>query len=774
MADFIGANQNINISDSNYYSQYLIPFKWLRDYVGWSWLQDDLTLFGWNGEAYSGNWPNHQNFYQNLHNNGINVLMCIQANNDNGSLDTYESWWPYETANGTGYSVESYKDKTSFIGQAAARFGRKGNHPLASILHTDKLQGQDLCRYFEDFNEPDLGWPGVWPASSYAYHYNACHDGAGMTPDANRPLMGVKNGDPQAIHVQGGMAGANVTTLNSIMAVLGQARMREVTEVINYHHYCAVMNSGGGAVSTNSGKGGVSPEHTSLGLKAITQPLIDWRNTYTPDAEIWCTEFGWDTRLTSGYHSDVYARNSYGNANLAQANYLLRSFAILKGIGVDKAFMFMYRDPGSDNSRFATCGVTLNSGSPPTRKQSYYYIATMQNVLGSLYFDKVEQEATGTPWIFNYSFKNAAPTTQRVYMLWCTAPTPTFDTGVTTANYQLNVPYMTSAEQRVCANNDLDGVSTTLTVQNSGQANAFVTVAQLSETPLFIITSGAFSPPTPTVFNRTVNGCDSVTLTWSASTGASSYVVYINTNNNSTTATPASTTSLNFTYTGLDEGKTYYFWVKAVSASGDSALTSSLTGIPVATVVPTTPSGVSAVATSSSNVRVTWNYVNNSSSVRIYRSKLDDTSTATVVTNLDNLVTQFIDRGLDAGTKYFYWVRGNNSIGLSAYSSSASVTTLSALNPNKDLKNAKVFPNPFKPGIQSIKIANLPPKTKLTIYTVGGELVRELNLTFEEFPSNIMTWDGKNMNGDFVAPGVYPYILKTAQNKTQTGKIIIE
>jgi hypothetical protein len=88
MADFIGANQNVDISDKNYYSQYRIPFKWLRDYVGWSWLQDDLTLFGWNGEGYSGGWPNHQDFYQNLNSYGINVLMCVMNGNENGSLDT--------------------------------------------------------------------------------------------------------------------------------------------------------------------------------------------------------------------------------------------------------------------------------------------------------------------------------------------------------------------------------------------------------------------------------------------------------------------------------------------------------------------------------------------------------------------------------------------------------------------------------------------------------------------------------------------------------------
>ncbi|HBU68820.1 MAG TPA: hypothetical protein DEE98_00375 [Elusimicrobia bacterium] len=55
-------------------------------------------------------------------------------------------------------------------------------------------------------------------------------------------------------------------------------------------------------------------------------------------------------------------------------------------------------------------------------------------------------------------------------------------------------------------------------------------------------------------------------------------------------------------------------------------------------------------------------------------------------------------------------------------------------------------------------IANLPARAELKIYTVGGDLVREVGYT----TGNSRTvWDGKNDAGLEVASGVYVMLIKS-------------
>ncbi|MBI4977225.1 MAG: hypothetical protein HZC28_07065 [Spirochaetes bacterium] len=479
MSDFIGANQNVDIDDGQYYAQFKTTFKWLRDYLLWSWIQTDTTSYNWTAS-----WPRIHNFYRICNSNGINILSALMNGNRNGALNTYQDWWPYDSTNGnTGYNTKSYLERAACFGQLTARFGRTAQ-PSGKTFG-DHLTALDYCRYFEDCNEPDLGWPGVWPLAAYAAHVSAVHDGIDISTNASHPLLGIKNGDPLAVHVQGGMAGANIKTLNAVYSNLGAARFKEAVEIINFHHYCCYYDTldGDGLVDENMGFGGTAPEHAAKGLKAVTEPIVNWRNTYSPGTPIWCTEFGWDTTLSNGKHSDTFARNSYGDPNRAQANYLMRSYAILCGLGIQKAFMFMYRDPGTGPGRFSTSGVVQKSGSPPTPRTSYYYLAAMQHVIGPMYFDRVDSYALGSPWVFSYSFKDSGNIV-RTSMLWCTKANTVYDEGITT-NYTLIVPYMTVATQTMCINGSVTGTDSALTVINPGTANARV-IVMLGETPIFV------------------------------------------------------------------------------------------------------------------------------------------------------------------------------------------------------------------------------------------------------------------------------------------------
>ncbi|MFC1522286.1 fibronectin type III domain-containing protein [Elusimicrobiota bacterium] len=93
------------------------------------------------------------------------------------------------------------------------------------------------------------------------------------------------------------------------------------------------------------------------------------------------------------------------------------------------------------------------------------------------------------------------------------------------------------------------------------------------------------------------------------------------------------------------------------------------------------------------------------------------------------------------------------------------------LNPSASVGAVKVFPNPFRPGRghQVMNFSNLPANAKLRIYTLLGELVRELKTN----SSGLASWDGKNKSGYNAASGVYFVHLEAIDGK-KVIKVVIQ
>ena len=104
-------------------------------------------------------------------------------------------------------------------------------------------------------------------------------------------------------------------------------------------------------------------------------------------------------------------------------------------------------------------------------------------------------------------------------------------------------------------------------------------------------------------------------------------------------------------------GSNYAIWTKS---SGGSA--------------PSAPTGVSANATSSSSITISWNAVSGATSYTVYRSTSRSGSFSSVGTTSS---TSFTNTGLSANTTYYYKVTAANSYGTSGYSSTVSATTQS-------------------------------------------------------------------------------------------------
>ncbi|MBD5446493.1 MAG: hypothetical protein HDR32_01795 [Treponema sp.] len=89
------------------------------------------------------------------------------------------------------------------------------------------------------------------------------------------------------------------------------------------------------------------------------------------------------------------------------------------------------------------------------------------------------------------------------------------------------------------------------------------------------------------------------------------------------------------------------------------------------------PTGVNVISTSSSSVKVSWNFVSGATRYYVYKSEYSSSSTASDVgsTNLTSMTVT----GLRANTKYYFWVKASDGTTISDYSLFGSATpTLSA------------------------------------------------------------------------------------------------
>lgn len=92
------------------------------------------------------------------------------------------------------------------------------------------------------------------------------------------------------------------------------------------------------------------------------------------------------------------------------------------------------------------------------------------------------------------------------------------------------------------------------------------------------------------------------------------------------------------------------------------------------------------------------------------------------------------------------------------------------------LEDIRVYPNPCKRG-QKVNIKNLPlnEETTIYIYNIAGEIVRTLKEGEEieiGLGSETAVWDTKNEDGEAVASGIYPYLIKSNQSG-KSGKIVL-
>ena len=236
--------------------------------------------------------------------------------------------------------------------------------------------------------------------------------------------------------------------------------------------------------------------------------------------------------------------------------------------------------------------------------------------------------------------------------------------------------------------------------------------AEVNATPM------APPPPAAPAGLEALAGNTQVSLTWTASAGATSYHLKRSTTNGGPYTQVSAPTAANFTDTGLINSTIYYYVVSALNSAGESANSSQASATPAAPATPPpAPAGLGATA-GNAEVILTWTASAGATSYHVKRSTKSGgpyNQVAVPTTTSDT------DTGLTNGATYYYVVSALNAVGESTNSAEASATPVIAAANITITINPSLF-KPISPYIYGINfysgITGAPPL--LTFDRAGG------------------------------------------------------
>ena len=231
--------------------------------------------------------------------------------------------------------------------------------------------------------------------------------------------------------------------------------------------------------------------------------------------------------------------------------------------------------------------------------------------------------------------------------------------------------------------------------------------------------TGTMQPPATPASLQATAGNAQVSLSWTASTGASSYALKRSTTSGgpyTQMSTPSATTYMD---TGLTNGTTYYYVVAAVNSAGSSANSNQASATPAAPVnVPSVPAGLQAIA-GNAQVGLSWTASNGATSYNVKRST---TSGGPYTTVASPTTASYTDMGLTNGTAYYYVVSAVNSAGESANSTQVTATPVAPTNPDVTITIDPTKTQPISPYVYGLNFyfGNTDPPPLLTFDRAGG------------------------------------------------------
>jgi len=228
-------------------------------------------------------------------------------------------------------------------------------------------------------------------------------------------------------------------------------------------------------------------------------------------------------------------------------------------------------------------------------------------------------------------------------------------------------------------------------------------------------------PDTPTGLSATVVSATQIHLTWNAVEGAAEYVVVYSTSANGTYKYLGEVTTPGGDHYGLQADTTYYYKVNASNQNGESPLSDYV--FAKTYTAPAAPTGLTATATSSSRIDLSWNAVPGAAGYYVY---LNISATGNYI-KLEEAITSTstYGYGLDPDTTYYFKVSAFNINGEGPQSNYVSATTLS---------NIPAAPT----NVNAIAVSS-----------------SQINITWNAVPGAT----GYNVYADLSATGTFDYLL---------------
>jgi hypothetical protein len=182
---------------------------------------------------------------------------------------------------------------------------------------------------------------------------------------------------------------------------------------------------------------------------------------------------------------------------------------------------------------------------------------------------------------------------------------------------------------------------------------------------------GSSTVPSVPVGLMATAGNAQVSLSWTASNGATLYYVKRSATSGGPYAQISAPSATSYTDTGLTNGTTYFYVVSAYNSAGQSANSSEVSATPTApSTPPSVPANLQATA-GNAQVSLSWTA---SSGATSYHLKRSTTSGSGYTQIAAPTATSYTDTGLTNGIAYFYVVSALNSAGESANSTQATAT----------------------------------------------------------------------------------------------------
>ncbi|MFY9615690.1 MAG: N,N-dimethylformamidase beta subunit family domain-containing protein [Candidatus Dormiibacterota bacterium] len=179
------------------------------------------------------------------------------------------------------------------------------------------------------------------------------------------------------------------------------------------------------------------------------------------------------------------------------------------------------------------------------------------------------------------------------------------------------------------------------------------------------------APAAPTGLTATAMSPSQINLSWTASSGATSYKIQRSPDGSTGWTQVGTSTTTGYSNTGLSPATTYYYQVLASNSTGDSGPS---TGASATTPVgaPAAPTGLTAGAVSPTQINLSWTASSGATSYKIQRSPNGSTGWSQVGTST---AAAYMDTGLNPSTTYYYQVLASNATGDSGPSNLASAST---------------------------------------------------------------------------------------------------